>query len=133
MVPYRGRLSLRMARLALALACLGWFGITAGLHRDWLTAVLAAFAVYALGALPEIRYDSTVGAAIGLMADTAYFGLWSRVAPDAWMPAFAVCYLLISAVLLHDFLRTVAVAVVSLLISLLLPATVSVGEVWTER
>ena len=46
-----------------------------------------AFAVYALGALPEIRYDSTLRAAIGLMADTAYFGLWSRVAPDAWMPA----------------------------------------------
>ena len=131
MVPYRGRLSLRFARLALALACLGWFGITAGLHRDWLTAVLSAFAVYSLGALPEIRYDSTVRTAIGLMADTAYFGLWSRVAPDAWMPVLAVCYLLLSAVVLHDFPRTVAVAVVSLLFSLLLPATVSVGLVGT--
>src|ERR1051326_8075730 len=112
MVPYRGRLSLRIARVTLALSSLAWFAITAGLHRNWLSALLAAYAVYSLGALPEIHYDSTMRSAIGLLADTAYFALGSAVAPDAWMPALSLCYLLPSAVVLHDFVRTVSVAVV---------------------
>jgi signal transduction histidine kinase len=53
------------------------------------------------------------------------------MAPNAWMPAFAVCYLLASAVILHDFIRTVAVASVSIVLALLLPSPASPGLVWT--
>ncbi|MGH7088200.1 MAG: hypothetical protein ACREFQ_04810, partial [Stellaceae bacterium] len=62
---------------------------------------MAAYAVYSLGALPEIRFDSTRRAAVGLIADTLYFGVWSWVAPEAWMPAFAAGYVLTSAAVLH--------------------------------
>ena len=131
MVPYRGRLSLRIGRVALALSCLGWFGATTGFQWNGTTALLTAYAVYSLGALPEIRFDSTTRSAIGLLADTAYFALWSWMAPNAWMPAFTVCYLLASAVILHDFLRTAAVAVVAVFLALVLPAPASPGLVWS--
>src|SRR5690348_18309067 len=131
MVPYRGRLSLRIARLVLALACLAWYGITGQLHWNWVAAVLAAYAVYALGALPEIRFDSTTRATAGLLADTAYFGLWSWVEPGAWMPAFAACYLLASAVVLFDFVRTLAVALAAVALALVLPSAAAPGLVWT--
>ena len=60
MIPYRGRLSLRIARMVLALACLGWYGVTAGLHVELATALLAAYAVYSLGALSEVRFDAAM-------------------------------------------------------------------------
>ena len=60
MIPYRGRLSLRIARTALALSCLGWYAVTAGLHVTWWMALLTAYAVYSLGALSEVRFDATM-------------------------------------------------------------------------
>ena len=51
-------------------ACLGWYGLTAGLHVNWLTALLAAYAVYSLGALAEVRYDTAMRSPIGVLADT---------------------------------------------------------------
>lgn len=131
MVPYRGRLSLRIARTVLALACLAWYGIAGQLHLNWFTALLAAYAVYSLGAIPEIRFDSTTRSAAGLLADSAYFALWIWAAPGAWMPAFSACYVLASAVILHDFLRTTAVAVAAMILALVLPSPASVGLVWT--
>src|SRR5579884_2320273 len=63
--------------------------------------------------------------------DTAYFGLWSMIAPDAWMAAFSAAFALTSAVILHDFVRTLAVSAVALAFSMLLPAPASPGLVWT--
>ncbi len=131
MIPYRGRLSLRIARIALALACLGWYGLTAGLHLNWLTAVLAAYAVYSFGALAEVRFYAAMRSPIGVLADTLYFGLWAWFAPGAWMPSMAAAYLLGSACVLQDFARTVAVAVVALLLALLLPSPTVPSLVWT--
>jgi signal transduction histidine kinase len=131
MIPYRGRLSLRIARTVLALGCLGWYVLGAGLHLNFLTALLAAYAVYSLGALPEVRFDSPRRNAVGLLADTAYFGLWSWAAPAAWMPAVAAGYLLASAAILQDFLRTVSVAVAALILAFLLPLPAAPGLVWT--
>jgi signal transduction histidine kinase len=130
MIPYRGRLSLRIARTALALACLAWYGITGGLHLNWLTALLTAYAVYSLGALPEIVSHASTHAAIALLADASYFVLWTWVAPSAWMPALTAGYLLASAAILHDFGRTVAVAAVALFLSLTLPSPPALGLVW---
>jgi signal transduction histidine kinase len=131
MIPYRGRLSLRIARTALALGCLGWYGLTAGLHLNWLTAVLAAYAVYSFGALAEVRLDSAIRSPIGVLADTLYFGLWAWFAPGAWMPSMAAGYLLGSACILQDLARTSAVAVVALLLALLLPSPTVPSLVWT--
>jgi signal transduction histidine kinase len=131
MIPYRGRLSLRIARIALALACLGWYGLTAGLHVNWLTAVLTAYAVYSLGALSEIRFDSTMRSPIGVFADTLYFGMWAWMAPGAWMPSMAAGYLLGSACILQDPVRTGALAAVALLLALLLPSPTVPSLVWT--
>jgi signal transduction histidine kinase len=131
MIPYRGRLSLRVARVALAVACLGWYGLTAGLHVNWLTALLAAYAVYSFGALAEVRFDSSMRSPIGVLADTLYFGLWAWFAPGAWMPSMAAGYLLASTCLLQDLPRTGAVAVVVLLLALLLPSPTVPSLVWT--
>ena len=114
MIPYRGRLSLRVARTILAGACLGWYGLTAGLHVNWLTALLAAYAVYSLGALAEVRFEKAMRSPIGVLADTLYFGLWSWVAPGAWMPATAAGYLMASVCVLQDLPRTGSVAAVTL-------------------
>ncbi len=130
MIPYRGRLSLRIARTSLALACLAWHGIAGGFHLTWLTALLAAYAVYSLGALPEIRSHAGTHAALALLADTAYFALWAWVAPGAWMPALTAGYLLASAAILHDFGRTVSVAAVALFLAVTLPSPPSLGLVW---
>ena len=52
MVPYRGRLAFRIARTVLALAGLLYYALTSSWTFTWVLAVLAAYAVYALGALP---------------------------------------------------------------------------------
>src|SRR5215470_4237106 len=101
MVPYKGRLALRIARVAVAFPTLLYYGFTQGWHLTWVIAVLTAYAVYALGALPEIRFDSPARAAFGLVIDTACFGVWCWAAPASWMPAISVGYLIASAVILH--------------------------------
>ncbi len=131
MIPYRGRLSLRIARVALAVACLAWYVLGAGLRESWVTALLAAYAVYSLGALYEVRFDKAMRSPIGVLADTMYFGLWSSVAPGAWMASLSVGYLLASVCLLHDPLRTAAVAVVAVTLALVLPLSATPALVWT--
>jgi signal transduction histidine kinase len=121
MVPYRGRLALRIARTLLAIGALIYFVVLSGWHLTWVLAVLTAYAVYALGAIPEIRFDSTIRAAIGLILDTAYFGVWCWVAPTAWVPVIAVAYLMASAVILHDRLRTISVSLAAMVMALVLP------------
>ena len=120
MVPYRGRQALRIARLVMALAGGGWYAISAGLAQDWTTAVLVAYAVYSLGSLFDLRYDSPVRSAIAIMADTAYFALWVWLAPEGWQARIACAYLMTSTVLLHDVLRTSVTAAVVLFLSVIL-------------
>ena len=55
MVPYRGRLALRIARIVLALACLALYAKTADAPSTPVITVLAAYVVYACGALFEAR------------------------------------------------------------------------------
>jgi signal transduction histidine kinase len=121
MVPYRGRLALRVARVALAFSSFLYYGFTSGWHVTWVVAVLAAYVVYSLGALPEIRFDSPARAAFGLVIDTAYFGVLCWAAPGTWPAAVSVGYLMASAVLLHDFTRTISVSLAALVMTLVLP------------
>jgi len=81
MVPYRGRFALRIARMVLATACLISYVRSTGWHFTWIVALLAAYLVYAVGSMFEIRFDSTVRTNVGLVVDTAYFGFWTYLAP----------------------------------------------------
>lgn len=130
MVPYRGRLAFRVARTVLGFSGLLWYGFTEGWHLTWVIAVLTAYAVYALGAIPEIRFDSSTRAAIGLVVDAMYFGVWCWVAPSSWVPALAAGYLLASAAILHDFIRTCSVGLAALAMSLVLPPPGAASIIW---
>jgi signal transduction histidine kinase len=136
MIPYRGRLALRIARMALAVAGLAWYlrgpGLLSfALNFTWVTAVLAAYTVYSVGALLEIKFDTPVRAAIGSTADAAFFALWVWLEPAGWPPAMACALLLGSAVLLSDLPRMSAAAGVALFLTLVLPSVFSPGLVWT--
>jgi signal transduction histidine kinase len=123
MVPYRGRLAIRIARTVLALACLIWYVKASDERLNSVIAVLAAYVVYAVGALFEARFDSNVRAGIALIADTAFFGFWTFMAPASgatWMSTLLCGYLLTSAVTLHDVVRTSVVAFVAVTLAVLL-------------
>jgi signal transduction histidine kinase len=139
MVPYRGRFALRIARLALAAVCLAAYVRAIGWHFTWIVALLAAYLVYAVGAMFEDRYDSTWSVNIGLIVDTTYFGFWTWLAPGGWtgstaagwMSAIDASYLFASAVLLQDVLRVAVVATVTLIDSLLFTPPEEMSLVWT--
>jgi signal transduction histidine kinase len=130
MVPYHGRLALRIARLVLAVACLLWFLRGAGLSFTWVTAILSAYVVYSVGALLEIKFDTPLRAAIGSSADAVFFALWVWIEPAGWPPPLACALLLASAMLLLDLSRMFAAAGVALFLALVLPPVFN-PLVWT--
>jgi len=121
MVPYRGRLALRISRLVLAVACGSWYASKAGLGLNWVTALLAAYLMYSVGTLFEVRFDSPIRSAIAIVADATYFGLWTWLAPQGWEASLTCGYLLASTVLLHDLLRASIAGAVAIFIALVLP------------
>jgi signal transduction histidine kinase len=122
MVPYKGRLALRVARTLLAVACLGWFIRGGGWHLTWVLAVLAAYAMFAAGVQLATDFNKPLRAALCTAADAAYFGLWAWLAPDSWPPLFACGYLMASAMVQQDVLRTLGAAGVTVALALLVPA-----------
>lgn len=127
MVPYRGRFALRIARLLLAAACLISYERTAGWRFTWIVALLAAYLVYAIGCMFEVRFDSTWRTNLGLVIDTAYFGFWTYLAPGGWtgstpagwLSALFMSYLFASTVMMQETSRVIAVGCVTLLDALL--------------
>jgi signal transduction histidine kinase len=138
MVPYRARLALRIARVVLALACLAWYAWASPERFTSLLAVLAAYLVYSIGALFELRFDSPIRAGFALVADTGFFGFWSWVIGAGWVnwPASgwfstALCvYLFASAVLLHDLIRVIVVAAVAATLATLFAPQSELPPVW---
>ena len=138
MVPYRGRLAVRIARIALAAACLAWYIKVADERFPSVIAILAAYLVYAIGVLFELRLDSQVRARIALVADAAFFGFWSWLAgagwagwPAAgWISTLLCAYLLASAVLLHDLPNVTSVAVVAAVIAVVFAPHGEMPPVW---
>jgi signal transduction histidine kinase len=138
MVPYRGRLALRIARIALSVACLLWYIRIADERFLSILAVLAAYVAYSVGAMFELRLDSHVRAQIALIADTVFFGFWCWLAgagwialPSAgWMAALACGYVAASAAVLHDLVRTSVVAAVLLLLAVLFAPHNEMPVVW---
>src|SRR5580704_2717282 len=138
MVPYRGRLALRIARAILAVTCLVWYARVADERFTSVLALLAAYVVYSAGALFELRFDSPVRAGIALIADTTFFGFWSWVAASGWvgwpaagwMSALLCCYVISSAALLYDTLRVAVVAAVLAFLSALFAPRGDMASVW---
>jgi signal transduction histidine kinase len=133
MVPYRGRLALRLARMLLALACLAWYARSTDTRFTSVIALLAAYAVYSVGALFEVKFDSSVRNAIALIADTAFFGFWLWIAAPGgagWMSTLLCGYLLASAVVLHDLLRAIVVSVVTGVLAILFAPRGETALLW---
>jgi signal transduction histidine kinase len=139
MVPYRGRLSLRIARMVVAMACLISYGRSTGWHFTWILSLLVAYLVYSIGSVFEVRFDSTWRTNLGLVIDTAYFGFWTYLAPGGWtgstpagwMSAIDAAYLFASAALLQEPSRVVIVSFIALLDSLLFTPPEEMSLVWT--
>jgi signal transduction histidine kinase len=139
MVPYRGRFALRIARMVLSTACLISYVRSTGWRFTWVIALLAAYLVYAVGAMFEVRFDSTWRTNLGLVIDTAYFGFWTYLAPGGWtgstpagwLSALDASYLFASAALLQEVSRVAMVAAIALLDSLLFTPPEEMSLVWT--
>lgn len=131
MVPYRGRLALRGARLVLAAACGLSYLYVAGAELSWVSALLAAYLVYAIGALFDLRYETPLRLAVSTVADTAYFGLWAWLSPSGWEAPMSCSYVLASAMMLQDRLRGSIAAGVALLIAAAAPPDGPGRLVWT--
>jgi signal transduction histidine kinase len=140
MVPFRGRLALRIARIVMALACLAWYARVADERFTSILAVLAAYLAYSIGAMFELRFDSPLRAGIALIADTTFFAFWSWVVVSGWVgwPAAgwisaSLCgYLLASAVILHDVTRAALVSFVTALITALFAPHGDYSLVWVS-
>ena len=140
MVPYRGRLALRIARIALAVACLAWYIRAADALFTSILLVLAAYVAYSVGAIFELRFDSPVRARIALIADTVFFGFWSWLIavgwiawPAAgWMSAALCGYVAASAAVLHDQTRTIVVTAVLAVLSALFAPRNEMPLVWVS-
>ncbi|MGA3201355.1 MAG: sensor histidine kinase [Bryobacteraceae bacterium] len=139
MVPYRGRFALRIARAVLAGACLLAYVRASGWRLTWVVALLAAYLVYAVGAMVEVRYDSTWRNNLSLVIDAAFFGFWTYLAPGGWtgsapagwLSALDASYLFVSAVLLQEMSRVTMVALVVLVDALLFTPPEEMSLVWT--
>jgi signal transduction histidine kinase len=131
MVPYHGRLALRIARVLLAVACATAYIRTAGFGQNWVTALIAAYTVYSLGAVFAVRYESPLSSATAIVADATNFAIWTWQAPGDWQPALACSFLLGSTVLLHDLARAGLTFVAALFIALILPSGPNGNLVWT--
>lgn len=121
MVPYRGRFALRIARLSVSLLCAAWYLRTAELTLNFVTALLAAHAVYSVVALIDIGFETPLRGMIGLAMDAAYYCLWAWAAPEGFQAPIACAYLLASTTLLQDRLRACIAAGAAVLIALLIP------------
>lgn len=122
MVPFRGRLGLRISRLVLAVAGVAWHIRTAEARLTPVLAVIAAYVVYSVGVLFESRFDSTIRARIALVTDTAFFGFWiwsAGAAGPRWMSTLLCSYLLASAVILHDLPIAATVAAAAAVLAIL--------------
>jgi signal transduction histidine kinase len=129
MVPITGRQALRIARVALAMACLAWYPFLGGTTISSSLAFLVAYAIFAVGTMFDTRFDSQPRAIITLVIDGAFFALCKWLVPADWASALALGFLLTEAAALHPPLRVLIVAAVSMLLVAVLTVWGS-GQIW---
>ena len=130
MVPYIGRSSLRVGRLVLALAALGWYPLSGGRISVSLL-FLILFAIFAVGSLFESRVYSSRREMAALVMDFAFFAFCKWYFPAEWVAALAYGYLLISTVMLQTLVTTVVVAAAAMLLSMAVTLPGS-GMIWAS-
>jgi signal transduction histidine kinase len=113
------------------LICGGSYVRLAGLEANFVTALLGAYLLYAIGSMFELRFDTTRRAAIAIVVDAANFALWTWLLPTGWQSAIACGYLLASTVLLHDLTRSVITAGAAIFIAVVLPPTMGAALIGT--
>lgn len=130
MVPYQARSALRLARVVLALTCLAWYPFTGGRISSSLV-FLIAYAIFAVGALFETRFDSAPRAVVALVIDFAFFTFTKWLLPIDWASALAYGFLLVSAAVLQEFAAVLVVAAAAMILIVLLTAPGG-GWVWAD-
>jgi signal transduction histidine kinase len=80
--------------------------------------LLALHTAYALIDLFGLRFETPMRVNLALGSDTAYFLLWTWLAPHAFPPVWTAAFLLIAAALQQTLLRAAAAAGVALLAAL---------------
>jgi len=115
MLPYRGRLDLRLARVALALAGAARLSFVEAHSLIWSAA--AFYIVFSLVMLSDFRHKSEWRFWLGFVGDLGYFALWTRLASGTSMPAACVSYSLASAVVQRGVMETAAAAAATVALS----------------
>jgi signal transduction histidine kinase len=131
-------LALRIARIVLAVACLAWYVRAADERFTSILAVLLAYLAYSVGAFFELRLDSPFRAGIALIADTVFFGFWGFMTASGWIgwpaagwvSALLCGYVVTTAALLHDQVRTIVVTGVLIILSALFAPHNEMLMVW---
>ena len=116
MLSYRGRMALRVARVALAFATLGAYPFVDGARISASLAFLVAYAIFAAGTLYEIRSAPKPNAVVALGIDAAFFAYCLWLLPLPWAPALALGYLLATAAMQHPYPRVIVVALLAALL-----------------
>ena len=120
MVPYRGRLALRIARLVLSVIATGWY-LRAGVFEPvWVLALLGAHLLYAIFGITDMGHETPVRAAINTAVDGVFFCLWVLLAPREFQPVFAAGYLLLSTGLLQSLRRLAILCGVAFFVAMVL-------------
>jgi len=130
MIPYQGRAAIRVARVVLAFSCLAWYPFT-GARISSALAFLIAYAIFAVGALFETKFDSPPRAVVALVIDFTFFTFCKWLLPVDWASALAYGFLLVSAAVLQPFATVLAVAAGAMILILLLTAP-GTGVVWAD-
>ena len=142
MLPYIWQRFFRIARLVLGLSCLAVELVNSHFSITESGVLFASFTVYALVALLWKGLEDTSYALLALALDTLFFflSLSSNAPLTYWVSAIFYAYLLLAAVVLHDwwkalFITTASIALVNFLqpvhSGILLPALVSAGILGT--
>jgi signal transduction histidine kinase len=130
MIPYQGRAAIRVARVVLAFSCLAWYPFT-GARVSSSLAFLIAYAIFAVGALFEAKFDAPPRAVVALVIDFAFFAFCKWLLPADWASALAYGFLLVSAAVLQPVATVLAVAASAMILIVLLTAPGS-GLVWAD-
>jgi signal transduction histidine kinase len=130
MIPYQGRAAIRVARVMLAFSCLAWYPFT-GARVSSSLAFLIAYAIFAVGALFETKFDAPPRAVVALVIDFAFFSFCKWLLPIDWASALAYGFLLVSAAVLQPFAMVLAAAACAMILIVLLTAP-GAGVVWAD-
>jgi signal transduction histidine kinase len=117
MLPYWGRVSVRAARVAIALAALAWAGVTAA---------AAAYLLYSLAQLSDWRHKSAWRSWLTLAADLGFFAWLCFTAPEMWLAPLSGCFLLASAFLRDDALQAALAIAAAVAVSLFVPRVTAI-------